>query len=83
MPAIIWPDGTLDKADTWFALEQILRRDAWNPSNKDKFRSEMVNRALVYADSELDVRSAKKMFTSLEKCGMLRIVEGGSTDGKQ
>lgn len=71
---IIFPDGSYLGADTWADLERMLKADAWNPSDRVKFREEMANRARNWSGFEVDVELvSKQFFEQLEKAGLLRI----------
>lgn len=73
--AVIFPDGSLVRDESWSRLEKQLRADAWNPSDAEKFRAEMASRARNWSGAELDVELvSKQFFEQLEAAGLLLIV---------
>lgn len=75
MAEVIMTDGTILTAETWSALEQMLRDDEWNPSKKVKFRLEFGRRAYNWSGKLIDLEaSSRRFFRQLERAGMLRIV---------
>ena len=72
---VIFPDGAYLGAETWYDLERQLKADAWNPSDREKFRAEMALRARNWSGFEVDVELvSRQFFQQLEKAGLLRIV---------
>lgn len=73
-PAAIFPDGSRIEADTWSALEAVLRSDNWNPSHKAKFRAEFANRAKNWSGTVIDSELvSEQWFEELERAGLLLI----------
>ena len=72
---VIFPDGSFAQSPTWGGLEYRLRQEAWNPTNSEKFRKVMANRARVWSGTPVDVELiSRQFFEDLEAAKLLIIV---------
>ncbi len=75
MPKIKWPDGDLEVAESWEALEESVRADQWTPFSPEEFRLQMQHRALVWSGTEImTAGDSKTFFEELSRAGLLDIV---------
>lgn len=78
MPAILWPDGRVQRAPTWAALLGAVGSLPWNAHlDADKLLHVLARRAWVWSGTDVDVwGSARTVFAELERAGMLRVLRG-------
>ena len=76
----IWPDGHMDTAPTFRALERRLRTEQWHRYGRRAFRREMAHRASVWSGTIIDVHgSSERFINELARAGMVLL----RSDGKE
>jgi hypothetical protein len=73
MIGVLWPTGSRDRAETWEAMEELLRSRQWSEfQDPESFRAEMAARAGRWSGVEIEVDgSPADFFFELERAGML------------
>jgi len=76
MPAILWPDGRITRADGWSALLSAVQSMPWNRHMDEmKLRGVLARRARVWSGEFIDPYGPPRhLFEELERTGMLRIL---------
>ena len=76
MPAILWPDGRITRADGWHALLRTVQAMSWNRHMDEmKLRTVLARRARVWSGEHIDPYGPPRhLFEELERTGMLRIL---------
>jgi len=75
MATVRWSNGKVDRAPTWEALEEAIRKDQWWYMDPNQFRVQMQKRAHRWSTTEiLTACSSERFFQELSRALLVEIL---------
>lgn len=77
---IVWPDGKVQVAPTWEAMEEQVRTAQFDPPTAEDFRQHMADRAKAWSGVEVATEgSSEDFFWELERAMLLQTIRAKTT----